>query len=91
MDPWSGSSAASEGKDLVRKWFDALSPEQSEKIVDALLAMRRIPPLLTALETKLGFVKYAEPADDSPATNEPADRDAPAARPSASEPSADGQ
>jgi len=67
---------------------EALSPQQSEKIVDALLAMQRIPPMLMFLETKQGFVKYIEPAKEAkPQPDEPTAKPAESA---ANDTSADG-
>jgi len=39
---------------------ETVDEKEGRKIADALLAMRQIPPLLTAMETKLGFVRCTE-------------------------------
>jgi len=64
----------------------SVDEKEAEKIVEALLAMRQIPPLLTAMETKLGFVRWAEnenapkteaPPEPAPAAGQPGEGAAP--------------
>lgn len=40
----------------------SVNEKEGEKVVEALLAMGQVPPLLTALETKHGFVRCTEDA-----------------------------
>jgi len=74
----------------------SVDEKDAEKIVAALLAMGQVPPLLTALETKLGFLRCTEdenglkteaPPEPAPGEGQPGDGqpgEGAAAEPSAS-------